>query len=134
MNSLENKLIELISKFDKNVIVIYLFGSQANGSATSQSDIDIAIFSKTKYSNETLFELKQTLELSLIKDVDVVDLKESDSIIGIRIIEEGKLILDTENYAAYLENKITNEYQDLQSDPFRKEQISDLKKRLNKNG
>ena len=131
---LEEQIIEQIIKADKQVTVIYLFGSQANGTSTPQSDIDIAIYSNKHYSNIELYELKQTLELFFSKNVDIVNLKKTDPIINIQITNEGKLIFDPENYANLLENKMMNEYQNLQENPYRQEQIQDLKNRINNRG
>lgn len=73
MEEIKNKMIEIITKqIDCEAIV--LFGSYARGTQNKESDIDIAIKPKGKMEQRQLFEISNSLEDNLKKDIDLVNL------------------------------------------------------------
>ena len=62
----------------------FIFGSLANGNATSNSDVDIAIWIDEKPTGEKAFDIKSEISLITKKDVDLVDLLRADLITKVR--------------------------------------------------
>jgi uncharacterized protein len=67
-------LTQAVKQLMPDVRLIYLFGSQADGSATPSSDIDIAVLLDKKMNPVARFDLEQTLAIEFNQDVDLVDL------------------------------------------------------------
>jgi predicted nucleotidyltransferase len=71
---------------------VYLFGSQATGKARLYSDIDIAILPLQPLPILALSEIREKLEESdIVREVDVLDLTETDDIFRQRVEKEGIL-------------------------------------------
>ena len=69
---------------------VYLFGSWAQGTQRSTSDIDVAIESAGPLPRALLASLREALEESTIPNrVDVVDLAETDTAFRDRVRREG---------------------------------------------
>ena len=71
----------LIEKF--NPLAIILFGSFSRGTQNSESDIDIAIIS-TNNSKNDVFTVKQELEEITSRDVDLVNITDTNISEGFR--------------------------------------------------
>ena len=71
----------LIEKF--NPLAIILFGSFARGTQNLESDIDIAIVSKNN-NKKDIFEIKQELEEIVSRDVDLVNITDTNISEGFR--------------------------------------------------
>lgn len=99
-----------------NIVSIHLFGSQHNGTASSQSDVDIAILFKWNFvpSPMQLLELRETISDSLEKDVDLVCLNNASPIIAMQVVKNGEelQIKDKKDYYKYLITLFTD-YADL---------------------
>jgi predicted nucleotidyltransferase len=92
------QLKEIIAKQfsgQKNVIAVLLYGSQAKGLAKAESDVDIAVLYRQGYAPDTLsfWELKEILEEKLGKDVDLICLNTSNTIISSQIYKYHQPIL-----------------------------------------
>jgi len=69
---------------------VYLFGSWARGSATSVSDVDVAIDAHPRLPPGLLAQVRERLEESHVPyRVEVVDLAEVDPALRRRILAEG---------------------------------------------
>lgn len=94
MEELKEKLEEvrkyLIEKIECEAIVI--FGSYARNTQNSESDIDIAIKSTKKIQPKELFEIKENLENIVKKDVDLIDLDNTQDGIRYEILINGIII------------------------------------------
>lgn len=93
-----NKIEEiLIQKF--NPLAIILFGSYARNSQNNDSDIDIAIISSNTDKKE-IFSTKQELEEILMKDIDLVNLKDINMSDGFRyeILMNGVVLYCSDSY------------------------------------
>lgn len=108
-----NNLIEEVRHLMPDVRLIYLFGSQADGSATPASDIDIAVLRKKKMAPVARFDLEQTLAIALNQDVDLVDLLTASTVLQNQIIMHGKLLFGSENEQTQFEMQIMSMYQHL---------------------
>lgn len=80
---------EIIVKFLKDHLkakFIYLFGSFARGEGREDSDIDIAIYTDEKISAYDLFIISNKLAFEVKKDVQIVDLKDVDTVFASQIV------------------------------------------------
>ena len=86
-----------LSEKDKTIIVeylkektdpkfIYLFGSFAKGEGREDSDIDLAIYTDKKISPYELFIIASNLSFEVNRDVQIVDLKEIDTVFASQIV------------------------------------------------
>ena len=85
---LEKQLIEKIqSKLNPDFII--LFGSFANGTNRLDSDIDLAFFSKEQLSSYERFLLSGDLAEIAGREVDLIDLKQIDTVFTMQIFSQG---------------------------------------------
>jgi predicted nucleotidyltransferase len=90
-NQQQKITLHLTSKLPQ-LQAIYLFGSESAGEAKSDSDIDIAILSKSNIAKHDLFTLQSELELLLNKDVDLVNLRTCSEVFQAQVIYKGSRI------------------------------------------
>lgn len=106
-------LIQKIRQLIPEAKLIYLFGPQADGSATASSDIDIAVLLDKKMDPVTRFDLEQTLAIELNQDVDLVDLLMASTVLQNQVIINGELLFGSENEQTKFEMQIMSIYQHL---------------------
>ncbi|MER2260733.1 MAG: nucleotidyltransferase domain-containing protein [Psychrobacillus sp.] len=86
--NLEKLLIKSIqSKINPDFIL--LFGSFAKGTSRLDSDIDLAYFSKEQLSSYERFLLTGELAKIAGREVDLVDLKQIDTVFTMQIFSQG---------------------------------------------
>ncbi|MEE1132812.1 MAG: nucleotidyltransferase domain-containing protein [Caryophanon sp.] len=68
---------------------ILLFGSFAKGTARDDSDIDLAYFSKQQLSSYERFLLAGELAGIAGREVDLIDIKQIDTVFTMQIFEQG---------------------------------------------
>lgn len=71
---------------------LYLFGSQSDGSATNKSDIDIAYLALEPLTSLERWDISQKLASLLYCDVDLVELKETNTIFRYQILSTAERI------------------------------------------
>ena len=86
--NLEKQLIQSIQK-KVNADFIILFGSFAKGTNRPDSDIDLAYFSKEQLSSYERFLLTGELAEIAGREVDLVDLKQIDTVFTMQIFSQG---------------------------------------------
>lgn len=86
--NIQNQLIKLIQT-RVNPDFIILFGSFAKGTNRDDSDIDLAYFSKELLSSYERFVLTGELAEMAEREVDLVDLKQIDTVFTIQIFSQG---------------------------------------------
>ncbi|WP_051275670.1 type VII toxin-antitoxin system MntA family adenylyltransferase antitoxin [Aestuariibacter salexigens] len=106
-------IIETLQHEFSTVRLIYVFGSQATGQSTKDSDIDIAILTDAPLDNLSRWDIAQKLASMLDKDVDLVDLKTCSTILQHEIVMHGQLLYDPDNTAPQFENTVMSMYQHL---------------------
>jgi hypothetical protein len=113
-----NTVRELFRDGPPGVMAVYLFGSQARGTATPGSDVDIAILytEPPAVSFEELpLDIEADLERVLGLPVQVVVLDRAPVDLVHRILRDGKLLLDRDpSRRIRFEVKARNEFFDLQ--------------------
>jgi predicted nucleotidyltransferase len=128
----------MITKFDESSIVsmlrerlgglklVYLFGSQASGGATPESDVDLGVCCSAPVDPLVRYELEQDLAVELSRDVDLVDMVVAGDVVNKEIVENGVLLFGNTDSAERYELKVYSDYQahklrvaDLESDLLR---------------
>ncbi|EAZ86574.1 nucleotidyltransferase domain-containing protein [Lysinibacillus fusiformis] len=84
----EHQLITTINE-QLNPAFIILFGSFAKGTARHDSDIDLAYFSEQQLSSYERFTLAGDLAILAGREVDLVDIKQIDTVFTMQIFSEG---------------------------------------------
>lgn len=80
----------LLKKFQCEAII--LFGSYARKTQNNESDIDIAIKSNKKISQKEIFEVRLELEETIKKDIDLINLDNSNDDFKYEILMNGKTL------------------------------------------
>ncbi len=109
----KNKLVQTVKNLALDVRLVYLFGSQADGSSTPSSDIDIAVLLEKKLDPVARFDLEQTLAIELNQDVDLVDLLTASTVLQNQVIMHGSLLFGSENEQTKFEMQVMSMYQHL---------------------
>ena len=128
----------MITKFDEISIVsmlrerldslklVYLFGSQASGGATPESDVDLGVCCSKPVDPVVRYELEQDLAVQLSLDVDLVDMAVAGDVVNKEIVENGVLLFGNTDSAERYELNVYSDYQahklrvaDLESDLLR---------------
>jgi len=86
----KEQIITLLHDKMPNLQALYLFGSQSDKSAGRGSDVDIAYVSQDSLSALERWEVSQKLASRLLKDVDLIDLKETNTIFRFQIVSTGE--------------------------------------------
>ena len=73
---------------------LWLFGSEAAGRATAESDVDLAALFRRVPSPMELFGAQQDIGELLGRDVDLVDLDHASPILAMQVLSHGELLLD----------------------------------------
>ena len=69
---------------------IHLFGSQASGHATTQSDVDLAVLLPLPLPHETLWLLTADIARQMGNKVDMVGLHQASTVMRYKVITTGK--------------------------------------------
>jgi predicted nucleotidyltransferase len=73
---------------------LWLFGSEARGTAGVRSDLDLAALFRRKPSRIELLEAREELADSAGRDVDLLDLEQVSPILAIQVLRHGELLVD----------------------------------------
>lgn len=88
---IQAQLSEQITKAVEPAFII-LFGSFAKGNTHAESDVDLAYFSDKQLSSYERFLLAGNLAMICSHEVDLVDLKEIDTVFAMQIFANGEPI------------------------------------------
>jgi len=81
------------------LLAIYVFGSTAQGQASDDSDLDLAVLGTESVPSARLYELARTMESELGIDVDLVDLLTASTVLKHEVIALGRLVHCTDGDA-----------------------------------
>jgi len=102
---------------DPDISAVYLFGSQARGTARAKSDVDLGVLYRRPPAPTLMdqpFELQAELEGALRVPVDLVVMNTAPVDLVHRILRDGKLLLENDKSARIsFEVKARNQYFDL---------------------
>ena len=108
---LEALISQNLQELVPEISLAYIFGSQVDGTATPESDIDIAFLSKLTTPNIRRFDIAQELSERLKLDVDLVDLREAGAPIKTEVIMKGLQLLGTKLEADLYAMYVLKDYQ-----------------------
>lgn len=124
--------IESITKFLTQHIAdlqaIYQFGSHVRGNARPGSDIDLAVLARDPISAERLFQITQDLAIQLNRDVDLLDLRATSTVMRAQVISTGQCLESKDEPArAEFEMYAYSDYARLNEE--RRDILKDIKER-----
>ena len=106
-------LLDCLTEAVPALQAVYLFGSQVADRLAQQSDLDLAVLAGAPLPAELSWRLAADLGRRAGRDVDLVDLRRVDPILGFQVVSRGEplLVLDTHAQAAW-EMTALSRYQD----------------------
>lgn len=93
-DDLERAVDLLEERFGVNVL--WLFGSEAQGRARPDSDIDLAALFRRRPTGLEQLEAAADLSVLLGRDIDLIDLDGASPILARQVLKTGRLIADRE--------------------------------------
>ena len=95
-------IIDMLTKEIPKLQALYIFGSYADGTATNTSDIDIAYLTTETLDPTQRWDISQKLAILLSRDIDLIELTETNTIFRYQILSKGIRIYgegyDVENF------------------------------------
>jgi predicted nucleotidyltransferase len=74
---------------------VYLFGSQADDTARSDSDVDLAFLNNAPpVDSVELWNISQDIAVALNRDVHLIDIRHASEVFRAEIVSKAKVILD----------------------------------------
>jgi len=101
---IQEQIIALL-KNKLNPDFIILFGSSAKGTVHDMSDVDLAYFSKQRLSSYERFLFASELAIICEREVDLIDIKEIDTVFTMQIFEHG-IPIDVQDENEYTRQKM----------------------------
>lgn len=95
----DTSLTAYIKKTVPSFIALYRFGSSERGAVRPDSDIDLAILSQEALPELRRFELAQDLAIQLHRDVDLVDLRSTSTVMRMQILSTGTCLASQDERA-----------------------------------
>jgi predicted nucleotidyltransferase len=83
-------IISTIRAAFPNILAIYLFGSRANGTANSESDLDLAILIAGYAKPLRLWDVSNNLAEIAGCDVDLLDMRAASTVMQYQILQTGR--------------------------------------------
>ena len=107
MSTLDKQLARFLSRYAELKLAI-LFGSQAMGNATGDSDIDLALLSDAPISSIKKLQLVEQIGAKFGRPVDIVDLFfAAEPVLG-QVFKGKRLLGDNVTYARLLTKHLIN--------------------------
>lgn len=107
MSTLDKQLARFLSRYAEFKLAI-LFGSQAMGNATRDSDIDLALLSDAPISSSKKLQLVEQIGAKFGRPVDIVDLFfAAEPVLG-QVFKGKRLLGDDVSYARLLTKHLIN--------------------------
>lgn len=107
MSTLDKQLARFVSRYPEFKLAI-LFGSQATGNVTGDSDIDLALLSDAPISSSMKLQLIEQIGARFGRPVDIVDLFfAAEPVLG-QVFKGKRLLGDDATYARLLTRHLIN--------------------------
>lgn len=101
----EDAILTTLQAALPTLLAVYLFGSQAQGSAGKDSDLDIAVLVAGKLDPLRVWELAQQIGAK----VDLLDLRSASTVMQYQVITHGRRLWARDVQAALFESAILSE-------------------------
>src|SRR3954453_12995480 len=91
-----NELEKIVTFLDLRfgLDTLWLFGSEAAGTAREDSDLDLAALFRKHPSALEIFEARGDLGEILLRNVDLIDLDQASPILGMQVLRYSRLLVD----------------------------------------
>ena len=109
---LETLISRQLRELVPEISLAYIFGSQVDGTATPESDVDLAFLSCLPIPGIQRFDIAQELTERFNLNVDLVDLREAGALLKTEIIMKGHQLVGTKLDADYFALQVLRDYQD----------------------
>ncbi|HEX8606855.1 MAG TPA: nucleotidyltransferase domain-containing protein, partial [Pseudoduganella sp.] len=100
----EARIVAFLQAELPELLGIWLFGSQANGHANAQSDVDLAVLIAGKIDTLKLWDVGQRLAAIAGREVDLLDLRAASTIMQYQVIMEGRRLWQKDAQALLYES------------------------------
>ena len=91
------KVIQLMREAVPELLAVYRFGSQAQGAARPESDVDLAFLALRTVSPKAGLALREELSLLLSRDVDLIDLRVASTVLRMQVISTGQCLFSADD-------------------------------------
>lgn len=81
-------------------VVVYLFGSAAQGRARPDSDVDIAFLAPVSPDAVRVFDVAQEIAAEIGREVDLVDLRRASAVLKAQVVATGTRVQVSDSSAA----------------------------------
>ena len=96
------------------VEAVYAFGSQVDGRARADSDLDLAVLGAAPLAPAARIEAQRELSVILGIDVDLVDLHKAGAVLRMEVVTRGRLLFrSAADSVLDFEARVLGEYADL---------------------
>jgi predicted nucleotidyltransferase len=92
LSPLETHISTTLSERLNDLEGLYLFGSRANGSFSTQSDWDFAFLSRKGLPELELWEMKSSIESLFDVEIDLIDLYKESTVLQWEVLKTGIMI------------------------------------------
>jgi predicted nucleotidyltransferase len=92
-----------------NLMAIYVFGSQAQGTPRSDSDLDLSVLAPGLIDPNVLWSLSNDIANLVNGDVDLLDLRAASTVMQYQVISTGKAMWDIGLQARLFEVSVFSE-------------------------
>jgi len=92
-----------------NLMALYIFGSQAQGTPRADSDLDLAILAPSHVEPNLLWSLSNDIANLVNCEVDLLDLRATSTVMQYQVISTGKAVWDIGLQAHLFEISVLSE-------------------------
>lgn len=93
----DHAAIEILRRAVPGLIAIYRFGSRAKGTDRPDSDVDLAVLGPSPLAPVQRFELAQEIAARIRRDVDLVDLQASSTVLRMQVVSTGECLFSSDD-------------------------------------
>ena len=108
---LETLISRQLRELVPEISLAYIFGSQVDGTATPESDVDLAFLSCLPIPSIQRFDIAQELTERFNLNVDLVDLREAGALLKTEIIMKGHQLMGNKLGADLFAMYVLKDYQ-----------------------
>ncbi len=98
------QIVTILSTYFPHLQAVYIFGSWGTDEAWPDSDVDVAVLLHQEEARESgsfaLSDAKYELELILGRNVDLINLRQVDTVLQKEVVSTGKRLYCGDEYAA----------------------------------
>jgi len=108
---LVQQCVQYIVKTLPEILAVYVFGSVSSGQMHVNSDLDLAVYTKSGLDRVDLWHASQKLASIVGRDVDLVDLNTATSVMRMQVVSRGeRLFCMNEMLCEQFEDMIFSDY------------------------